>query len=136
MDLSIREQANGWYSNITVRNANAASGKVMKSIPWQTWVGLDHPVLYLEGEVGRTRQLAVHLPQSMMLVSNLEDSTSSAAGGVTVEYSSADEKIATVSADGVITPKSLGKTSITIKFTYSYGKVKVVTKNIVVRRSR
>lgn len=59
-----------------------------------------------------------------------------AAGGVTIEYSSEGESIAVVSKDGVITPKALGKATITIKFTYSYGKVKVVTKDIVVKQKR
>lgn len=113
---------------------NPASNNVIKSLPGQTWVSVDYPVLYLNGEVGAKRQLVLHLPKCLEVEESLTNKTTGqAVGPVTVTYTSSDETVATVSEDGVITAKGSGMASIRIQITYTSGKVKTVTKKITVK---
>ena len=51
----------------------------------------------------------------------------------TVQYSSSDEGVATVSNDGVITAKANGKAVISVKVTFASGKVKTMKRTVVVK---
>ena len=95
---------------------------------------MDYSVLYLDGEIGATRELKLHLPETVEIVNSLNAKPSSKAMTVAkVDYSSSNTAVATVSKDGVITAKSNGKAVIVTKVTFASGKVKTMKRTIVVK---
>ncbi|WP_066717288.1 right-handed parallel beta-helix repeat-containing protein [Clostridium sp. Marseille-P299] len=113
---------------------NAPSNSVIRSIPAQVWSSMDYSVLYLDGEIGATRELKLHLPETVEIVNSLNAKPSSKAMTVAkVDYFSSNTAVATVSKDGVITAKSNGKAVIVTKVTFASGKVKTMKRTIVVK---
>lgn len=113
---------------------NAPSNSVIRSIPAQVWSSMDYSVLYLDGEIGATREFKLHLPETVEIVNSLNEKPSSKAMTVAkVEYSSSNTAVATVSKDGVITAKSNGKAVVVTKVTFVSGKVKIMKRTIVVK---
>jgi len=114
---------------------NQPGSGVMKSLPAQTWVSVDYTALYLNGKVGSQRQLKLNLPESLEVAESLQSQTSGAGvGPVTVTYSTSDQKVASVSKNGVITAKGIGTAVITTRITYTSGAVKIVTMKVTVKK--
>ena len=78
--------------------------------------------------------IKIELPSTLQLVNDLKDKTSqSAIGAVTVSYSSANKKVATVDKNGKIKAVGAGKSVITTTLKLYSGKVKKVKTKITVK---
>lgn len=104
------------------------------SLPAQVWSTIDYDVLYFGGEIGATRKLSVHLPNTLKMVESFHEQTESKTiGEVLITFSSSDSSVATVSKDGIITAHGTGEAIITTKVVFATGKVKTMERTIVVK---
>lgn len=109
------------------------SGKVMSSLREQISITPEKETLYRDKAKENTVTIQLHLPLTLELVKNLEDKTyGSAVGYVVVSYLSSNDKVATVSEDGLVTAKGAGKAVITTVITLYSGKTKSFKTNIEV----
>ena len=128
IDLTLAEE--GKY----VILENPPTHDLLLSLPAQIWSTIDYDVLYFGGEIGATRKLSVHLPNTLKKVESFHEPTESKTiGEVLITFSSSDSSVATVSKDGIITAHGTGEAIITTKVVFATGKVKTMERTIVVK---
>jgi uncharacterized protein with FMN-binding domain len=118
------------YAILTQKADNSLVTPLLKQIT----VTPAKAVLYAGGKVKDTT-IKIKLPDTLELVNNLKDQTTgSAAEGVTVTYQSGNKTVAVVDKGGRITAKKPGTAKITTTITLSNGKSRKVTGTILVKK--
>lgn len=109
---------------------NKASSKIITSLLAQIKVAAKYTI-----QKGKTKTINITLPITLERVNSLSKKTSSTAvGAMTVQFTSSNNKIATVNkTTGKVTAKKKGKTVITAKVTLYSGKVKTYKTTIFVK---
>lgn len=119
-------------SDYVILTKEADAGRYV-SLRNQIKVNITNVYLYMSE--GKTRsRIQVKLPVTLEWVGSLDDPTrQSAMGGVTVSFTSSDDKIATVDSEGNITAKAPGKAIITATITLYSKKIKKVDIVVIVK---